>query len=68
MVSHSFFAHKKAVSHYSTKYNVTITLAFDRADLFGYLSPGSRDLNLTTFEGMQYKVETAYGEKRSAGR
>jgi hypothetical protein len=46
MVSHSFFAHKKAVSHYSTKYNVTITLVFDRADLFGYPSPGSRDPRL----------------------
>jgi hypothetical protein len=46
VVSHSFFAHKKAFIHYSTRYNVSITLVFARSDLFGYPPPGSRDLNL----------------------
>jgi hypothetical protein len=44
VVSHSFFAHKRAFIHYSTRYNVSITLVFARSDLFGYPSLGSRDL------------------------
>jgi hypothetical protein len=46
VVSHSFFAHKRAFIHYSTRYNVSITLVFARLDLFGYPSLGSRDLTL----------------------
>jgi hypothetical protein len=46
VVSHSFFAHKRAFIHYSTRYNVAITLVFARSDLFGYPSLGSRDLML----------------------
>jgi hypothetical protein len=46
IVSYSFFAHRRAFSYYSTRYNVSITLVFTRSDLFGYPSLGSRDLSL----------------------